>query len=320
LPSPGALTPAEFQKGVCYTSWGKAELGSQASDQTLEYLYKLGVRNLAIMVVWMQDTVEEKAVHADSKDTPDDVALAHAINKAHALGMKVMLKPHVDIKDGQWRGDLIPSKEWFASYKEYILRYAKLAVQYNVELFSIGTELANTTIPAWEAEWEDIIKEVRAVYPGPLVYGANWNEYTGVGFWDKIDFIGIDAYFPLTTKKDATKEDLIPGWKSNAAQLDTWVKAKYPDKPVIFAEIGYCSAQGSTIQPWSTLSNVPEEFADQQEQADALEAMFVACTAYPWFKGLYWWNYFPQERWSPLGYTIRGKKAEGVFSEWLKKL
>ncbi|MBU4473650.1 MAG: hypothetical protein KJ842_05805, partial [Candidatus Omnitrophica bacterium] len=66
------------------------------------------------------------------------------------------------------------------------------------------------------------------------------------------------------------------------------------------------------------LSNLPREFMDQQEQADALEAMLVVCSSYPWFKGLYWWNYFPQKRWSPLGYTIRGKKAEEILSEWFK--
>ena len=318
--SPGALTLNEFQKGVVYTSWSRTELDTEASDQTLEHLNKLGVRHLGIMIVWFQDSIEESTIFPDSKDTPDDKALAHAINKAHCLGMKVMLKPHVDVKTDQWRGDIIPSEDWFASYKNYLIYYARLAARYNVELLSIGTELVNTTLPKWQSQWEDIINELRKIFPGHLVYSANWDEYKTVDFWDKLDFIGIDAYFPLTAKKDPTKEELIVGWQQNALEIDKWLKEKQLNKPVVFSEIGYCSADGTNIHPWSVLSNLSEEFIDQEEQADCLEAMLVACSAYPWFKGFYWWNYFPQERWSPLGYTIRGKEAEEVFAAWLKKL
>jgi hypothetical protein len=233
--------------------------------------------------------------------------------------MKVMLKPHVDIKTGQWRGDIIPSLEWFSSYKDYLVHYAKLANLYSVELFSIGTELVNTTTPNWQSAWEDIIKEIRGVFSGPLVYDANWDEYKTIGFWDKLDFVGIDAYFPLTSKKDPTKEELTVAWKGYAMDIDKWLKEKQINKPVIFCEIGYSSADGTNIQPWSDLSK-SEETIDQQEQADALDAMLTTCSAFPWFKGFYWWNYFPQERWSPLGYIIRGKIAEEVFSEWLKKI
>lgn len=320
IDSPGILTPEEFQKGVAYTSWSKTELASAASDKTLGYLSELGVRHLGIVIVWMQDEIDQCNIYADAKDTASDEALAHAINKAHALGMKVMLKPHVDLKTGQWRGDIIPSLDWFSSYKQYILYYARLAVKYNVELFSIGTELVNVTTPNWQKEWEEIIEAIKEVYHGPLVYSANWNEYETVGFWDKLDFVGIDAYFSLTDKKDATKEELVAGWESNAGHITAWLAENKINKPVIFTEIGYCSAEGTSIQPWSVLSNLSEGFVDQQEQADALDAMLEVCSKRDWFKGFYWWNYFPQERWSPLGYTIRGKIAEGVFSAWLKKL
>jgi hypothetical protein len=320
LPSPGALTLQEFQKGVVYTSWGTAELGTDVSDQTLGYLKKLGVGHIAIMVVWVQDTIGEKSVHPDPKDTPEDKAIAHAINKAHSLGMKVMLKPHVDVKTGEWRGDIIPSKDWFVSYKNHLIYYAKLANLYNVELFSIGTELTNTTASNWQSEWSEIIKEIRQVYLGRLVYSANWDEYKTVGFWDELDFIGIDAYFPLTTKKDPTKEELIVAWQRNAVEIEEWLKEKRITKPVIFAEVGYCSADGTNIQPWVAFANSPDAIIDQQEQADSLEAMLAVCSRYPWFRGFYWWNYLPQERWSPSGYIIRGKKAEEVFSDWLKKL
>ena len=320
LDSPGPLTLDEFQKGVVYTSWSKNELGTEASDQTLEYLKELGVRHLTIMIVWLQETIEESTISPDPKDTPEDKALAHAINKAHSLGMKVMLKPHVDVRTGEWRGDIIPSEEWFASYRDYIFHYVRLAAQYNVELFSIGTELGNATLSKWQSQWEDMIKEIRKIFPGYLLYGANWDEYETVGFWDKLDFVGISAYFPLTAEKNPKKEELLVAWQGAALGIEKWLKAKLINKPVIFTEIGYCSADGTNIQPWSVLSNLSEEFVDQAEQANCLEAMLAACSAHSWFRGFYWWNYFPQVRWSPSGYTIRGKEAEEILVDWLKKL
>ena len=230
-----------------------------------------------------------------------------------------MLKPHIEVKSGEWRGEIIPSEEWFASYSNYIIRYAAMAEQYHVEVFSIGTELANTTYSEWQSYWESIIKEVRKNYSGRLVYGANWNEYKTVGFWDKLDFIGMSAYFPLTTKKDPTKEELVAGWKENCENIGQWLDSKGLDKPVIFTEIGYCSADGANTKPWS-FSDISEESVDQEEQANSLEAMFIVCFQYPWFKGFYLWSYFPQERWSPLGYTIRGKLAEDVFKKRLKSI
>ncbi|NQS99888.1 MAG: discoidin domain-containing protein, partial [Candidatus Omnitrophica bacterium] len=147
LASPGETALDELQKGVVYTSWSSTELGSESSDQTLKYLKHLGLSHLGIMVVWYQDDIDSQAISPDVKDTVEDSALVHAINQAHSLGIKVMLKPHVDVATDQWRGDIIPSEKWFVSYQNYIMHYARLAAQYNVELFSIGTELTNVTLP-----------------------------------------------------------------------------------------------------------------------------------------------------------------------------
>ena len=68
-------------------------------------------------------------------------------------------------------------------------------------------------------------------------------------FWEKLDFVGIDAYFPLTEKNDPTTEELIAGWQRHAEEIEQWLKQKQLDKPVVFTEIGYCSADGTNTQP-----------------------------------------------------------------------
>ena len=319
LPSPGPISPAEFQKGMVYLSYHENHLATADSDAMLERLANLHVTHVAIVVSWYQDSVTDGRLYPESPQggrTPVDEAIIHAINKCHALGLKVMLKPHVDVQAGDYRGEIQASEAWFANYEPFILRYAALAKSYNVELFCVGTELAGTTLGKWDSQWRALISQVRAAYPGPIVYGANWDEYKRIGFWDLVDYIGIDAYFPLTDKTDPTTDELVAGWTKHADAIEQWLTQEQIDKPVIFTEVGYGSADGVNRTPWA----IPSQREDQTEQAACLDAMLTVLANRPWFKGVYWWGWFSQEVASPLGYPLRGKLAEGVLSRWYQTI
>jgi len=320
IPSPGPVALTEFQKGVNYTSWDRNELGTDISDYSLIYLSQLGVGHIALMTVYYQENACSKSIYPDDKKTISDESLGHAINIIHSLGMKVLLKPHVDLVDGEARSNILPNEEWFASYKEFILHYAALASKYNVELFCIGTELGNTSTSRWKDKWLDIINEVRKAYKGPLTYAANWDEYSSVSFWPYIDFVGMDAYFPLTNKNNPTIEELTAAWNNHADTLERWLKESKLDKPIIFTEIGYDTIEGSNRQPWRILPTLATYVESQKEQAKCLESLLIVLTKRGWFKGLYWWNYFPRPDIGPLGYTLRGKLGEKTLSEWYRKL
>ncbi|MFQ5953138.1 MAG: hypothetical protein ACE5JK_07025, partial [Candidatus Omnitrophota bacterium] len=313
------IAKKEFQKGVVYTSWMADELASPASDFTLAYLKELGFDAVAIMVPAYQDDLDSVVVYTNDEpggDTPTEEALVHAIKSCHKLGLRVMLKPHVDPRTDEARINIMPSEEWFDSFEEFTVRYARLAQENNVEIFSVGTELEATTFEAWSHRWNRLIDKVRGVYNGLLTYSANWTEYEEVPFWDKMDFIGIDAYFPLTDNNEPALEELKNSWDGYADEIEKWLKKRrLSDKGVLLTEIGYPSADGAGRQPWVAVSNRE----DQQEQADCLRATLEVLSKRPWFKGYYIWQYFPQQRWSPLGFTVRGKKAEEVLKEWLKK-
>jgi hypothetical protein len=314
--SPGAIAKGEFQKGVNYSSYNEVDLAMKESDAMLEYLKTMNVAHVCIIVTWYQDTLESMTMAPDPQGgrTPRDEALSHAINKAHSLGLKVMLKPHIDIQSGEFRGDIPGEEEWFRNYGEFILKYAKFAAKFNVELFCVGTELSGTPTK-WEPNWRKIIKDVRGVYKGPITYAANWDEYKYVPFWNDLDFVGIDAYFPLTNKNDPAKEELVQAWKREAKQIEEFLKKKGINKPVIFTEAGYASADGANKRPWEVTSKTE----DQREQADCLDALMAVMSNRVWFSGLYVWNVFPQEVSSPLGFPIKGKLAEKVLAGWYSK-
>jgi hypothetical protein len=282
-------------------------------------LKKIGVNIIANVVPTYQETIDSTVIFTnefEGGDTPSEESIEHAIKTAHTLGMKVLLKPHVDCRDGTPRMDIIASEEWFNNYEKMILRYAQLAQKNNVEIFSVGTELEGTTFSRWEVRWRDVINKIKAVYKGYTTYSANWTEYNSVPFWDMLDFIGIDAYFPLTKSNEPTKEELVLGWENVANDIDKWRNEKKLEKPIIFTEMGYPSSDGANKQPWSQITAVE----DQDEQKDCLDALFTVMTKKPYFRGTYLWQYLPQSRWSPLGFTVKDKKAEKMLAEWYNRI
>ncbi|MFH1239037.1 MAG: discoidin domain-containing protein, partial [bacterium] len=281
----GPIGKDEFQAGVVFTSWHETEIATKKSDVSIKHLYDDdNVRFLSVMVNWYQEDINSTVIGRDklAGSTPMDEAVGHAINYAHSLGMKVMLKPHVDVHSGDGRQYIIPSVDWFASYTEFILHYAEIAEEYNVELFCVGTELTQTTTPRWDKTWRTIIFEIRKAYKGQITYAANWDEYPDVTFWDTMDFIGIDAYFPLTDNPDAPPEDLEKSWQSYADEIEYFLKVKKYNKPVILTELGYANFNGCNAEPWLSCPQSPVE--DQEEQADAFDTAMSVLSERPWFK------------------------------------
>lgn len=319
LPSPGRISATEFHRGMSYSSYNERDLVAKDSDAMLNYLKSLNVSHISLIVTWYQDNLGSDKMYPEDPQggrTPVDEALSHAINKIHSLGMRVMLKPHLDVQAGDFRGHIPGSEEWFKNYEEFILRYAKFAQKYNVEIFCVGTELAGTSL-RFAGNWRKLIKDVRRVYRGPLVYAANWDEYTKVPFWNDLDFVGIDAYFPLTSKNDPSREELIAAWEKRADEIENFLKNKDVNKPVIFTELGYRNIDGCNIKPWERKPAADTE--DQKEQADCLDATMTALVHKSWFNGLYWWNSFPEDTDTLLGYTVKGKLVESVLSDWYKR-
>jgi hypothetical protein len=314
------LSEKPFQRGVVYTSWMADELSSPASDIMLTHIKESGYDTVSIMIPAYQDTIQSDVIFTNDReggDTPTLEALEHAVTTCHKLGLRVLIKPHIDPRTDEPRINIMPSEAWFDSMEKFVLRYAYFSQQNDVEMFSIGTELEATTFSAWAHRWDQLIDKVEQVYDGELTYSANWTEYKEVPFWDRMDYIGLDAYFPLTNEKEPSMEQLVQAWEGHADEIEQWREEKgLTDKPVILTEIGYPSADGANIQPWVAISDQE----DQEEQARCLDATFTVLSKRPWFEGYYIWQYFPQDRWSPLGFTVKGKKAEDVLQKWNQEI
>ena len=71
----------------------------------------------------------------------------------------------------------------------------------------------------------------------PLTYAANWTDYRQVPFWDALDVIGIQAYFPLTEDPDYDEEDIRAGWAERMGELRAF--GELHNRNILFTELGY---------------------------------------------------------------------------------
>lgn len=106
--------------------------------------------------------------------------------------------------------------------------------------------------------WRGVIARARAVYDGTLTYAANFDNFHEVGFWDALDIIGINAYFPLRDlprkAADTTRmrQQFDASWQKVLHAI-TEFKTTHGlgSKPMMFTELGYTFRRNSTVEPWA---------------------------------------------------------------------
>src|SRR6266508_1481431 len=202
--APAGLPPA-FLRGV---SWWFSEAGSDAGAASCRRLATLGVTWLSIHT-W--DPLQ-RGLHDPLLAEPGQRfalrGLPSIVKSAHAAGLAVMLKPHLEVrgyeatpeerrilrgpdeaarrrlledmrKAGAWadvgnhnRIEMTTEAgwhQWFRGYESWLLPYAEAARATGVDAFCVGREL-DTTVIRREADWRRLIARVRGVFPGPLAY------------------------------------------------------------------------------------------------------------------------------------------------------
>ncbi|OQD42526.1 glycoside hydrolase [Croceivirga radicis] len=240
----------------------------------------------------------------------------------HSKGIKVMLKPQIWIRNGEFTGEFKPNTEaqWLAlekSYSDFILTFAKVAQESKVDIFCIGTEL-HRFVENRPEYWHNLVTQVKQQYKGKLTYAANWDEYTKTPFWKDLDYIGIDGYFPLSEEKSPKKEDLVKGWQKWKDQMQKLHVAL--DKPILFTEFGYRSMDYTAKKPWLVDRN--QENVNLDAQALALQVVFDELWKEEWFAGGFIWKWFPHH--NEVGgkennrFTPQNKPAEETIRQHYK--
>jgi len=293
-----------FQRGVNFTAEFPEDYSSASARRMLETLPRYGVNAIALVPYGFTPRGETSVTFRNTGERDEDLERLSAI--AHGLGIKVFLKPQIWVGRG-YPGDLgfasdEERRKWLGTYREFLKHYAQLAVRVHADLFCVGVEFSRLTLH--EQEWRELIKLARSLYPGPLVYAANFGpEFENIRFWDDLDYIGLNNYYPL--RAGLATDSLV-------AKVEG-VQRRF-DKPVIFTEAGFSSYEAPHEKPWD---ETPRRIA-LQEQAQCYEALFRAFYHQPWFHGVYWWKIGSNGFGGPHdgSHTPWGKPAMEVVKRW----
>lgn len=243
------------------------------------------------------------------------------IRLAHDKGLTVMVKPQLFIP-GSWTGDLTfnSDQEWLAwesAYENFILTFAKIADSMKTELFCLGTEF-KTSIKLRPTFWKNLIQKIRTVYSGKITYAANWDDFDQFPYWNLLDFIGINAYFPLSDSETPSVHALTEAWQPYVHRIESI--SIIEKKPIIFTEYGYLSVDHCAHKTWELEKKVKSLPINEQAQANALDALLLVYSTKPYWKGGFLWKWFPNgqghEGYPERDYTPQNKVAHDVVKDW----
>ena len=249
--SPGASAEKDTPiRGVTIsTHTDGSDWGSPVLHPTMKDIQSIGANWVCIHPYgWLGKDGRIRFHGFDPRNPPD--YLANPIRYAHQLGLKILIKPHLGYWGSgfSWRGAIRfdTQGEWdnfFADYKAWIALLA--AGSQEADGFVVGTELDSTLVHP--EKWREVIQEVRKNTDVPLTYAANWTHFRDVEFWDALDIIGIQAYFPITIGKDPDMETLAAGWSKLMPELGDF--ARENNRKIVFTELGYTRSHSASIHP-----------------------------------------------------------------------
>lgn len=279
--------------------------GSQLAKASLERLNDIGTNSIAVVPYsFMRNPQIPSFIpihHGAGGENDQAVLFAHF--EAQRMGMHTMMKPQIWL-GRSWPGDVAMKNEqdwqqFFENYYRWIRHYALLAEINKFDSFCLGVEFAKATLKR-PNEWRILIKKIRGIYSGPITYAANWgDEFENLNFWDDLDFIGLNCYYPLSNKDNPSKYELKKAFGDVMEKAERVCK-RY-NKPLVFTEIGFRSVAGPWKNPHAGENGRPY---DAEAQKRCYEVVFEGIKNKKWCAGILWWKW-P----SYLGY--RGEQNEG---------
>ena len=97
-------------------------------------------------------------------------------------------------------------------------------------------------------------------------------------------------------------------------EIERWQRSI--NKPVVFTECGYCSADLAAVNPWTYGMNGEP---NPSLQSDCYRAVLETFWNKPWFSGIYWWAWDTSEKAGGIDnihFTPQNKPALELVRSW----
>jgi len=296
--------------------------GSTLAKESLQQLDIIGSNAIAIVPYsYMRDPEKPTYIPIiQSTGGENDQAVLFSHYEAKKMGMSTMLKPQIWV-GRSWPGDIKMNskKDWdtfFENYYRWTRHYAMLAEINGLDSYCIGVEFAKATL-AKEEEWRKLIKKLRGIYSGQLTYAANWGEeFENLTFWDELDFIGLNCYYPLSKGDNPSKRELAKAFDKVMHKIEIVCK-KYK-KQLVFTEIGFRSVE----RPWKNPHAKEDGRAfNDAHQKMCYEVVLESIKNKKWCNGILWWkwpSYMTYRGKNNKGFSPNAKQTEDIVEKYFK--
>ena len=319
------ITKMSYLKGFNFAHEGYRVYngyGSQLAKESLQRLSDIGTNAIALVPYSFMRNPNKPSyipVHYGAGGENDQAVLFSHF-EAKKMRMHTMLKPQIWL-GRSWPGEveMKNEKDWtafFDYYYRWVRHYALLAEINGVGSYCIGVEFAKATL-AKEQEWRSLIKKLRGIYSGPLTYAANWGEeFEQLKFWDELDFIGLNCYYPLSKNDKPSKRELSKSFNQVMDKIELVCK-KY-NKPLIFTEIGFRSVEGTWKNPHEEANG--RSFNDAHQNL-CYEVVLEGIQNKKWCNGILWWkwpSYISYRGQQNTGFSPNLKQTENIINKYFK--
>jgi len=305
----------------CQT-WGH-EWGTRGFEEMLVELRALGANWVAIHPYARIEPDGSVRWRAFDPERPP-AWLAGPVRAARTSGLGLMIKPHLAYWGSPfgWRGEIdfeepAARARFWETYRAWIVAVARATAE--ADAFVVGTELDRLLDD--EELWRGLVADVREVTDAHLTYAANWSDYADVPFWDALDAVGVQAYFPLVdagseAAASVDEATLRRGWRGVLAELRALHERT--GKPVVFTELGYDVSLRAASEPWRDGRTRKEE----RTAAEALQerclrvALEVLRREREWLRGAFVWKWFVGEPGrGDHGFTVDHPRLRALLAE-----
>ncbi len=301
----------------------------------IKKLKDLNINSIVIVPFLYQRGLNTDTVISPSKNsyewTEREEGIIQMARICKKNGLELILKPHiwpVGVKDGEWREAIDPDSSnwqgWANAYEKAILNYAQICENEKIAMLCIGTELKLLALGKTEY-WKRLIGKVRKIYSGKLCYAANWyDEYEKITFWNELDYIGIQAYFPISSLDSSDYSFMEANWEKYCENIKK-VSQKF-SKPVLITELGYKSSINAGVEPWlwdeHWRGNGKNHTISEDMQAQCFKAFFETAWNKDWCSGVFIWNWkSPYHRFGgprTSTFTPQRKKSEKIIQYYFE--
>ncbi len=256
-------------------------------------------------IIPLGDRIPDLPNHAKRMDQN----IARTIDLAHALGLGVLLKPHLEPRsDGSlvdraridYGQDERTWETFFSNYTRIMRRYSRLAREQHVEMFAYACELQGTI--GRVQNWKRVINAIRDEgFSGSLMYtGLKTRQWLGEPYLfdddahriiELSDFVCPHFYGPLGSREDWSVSRLRDDFADVLSMYER-IAAQH-HKTILMTETGVRPVRAHSANPWDyhhEWTHPDNPLYDERMQSHWVDAIVRDSLASSMVKGVFWWD------------------------------